>query len=111
MVAGKKVGEKIEALLREGNIRRVVVKQEGRTIAEFPVTIGVLGAAIAAIAKGTHRAVCASGAGLRGAGDQRVRGRAARSYSLAGRADAGCIVSRRRTGEGDDRTRANSGNV
>jgi hypothetical protein len=47
MLAGEKVGEKIEALLREGNIRRVVVKQEGRTIAEFPLTIGVVGAAIA----------------------------------------------------------------
>jgi hypothetical protein len=46
-VAGEKVGEKIEALLREGNIRRVMVKQEGRTIAEFPLTIGVVGAAIA----------------------------------------------------------------
>ena len=47
MLAGEKVGEKIEALLREGNIRRVVVKQEGRTIAEFPLTLGVVGAAIA----------------------------------------------------------------
>ena len=47
MLAGEKVGEKIEALLRAGNIRRVVVKQEGRTIAEFPLTIGVVGAAIA----------------------------------------------------------------
>ena len=47
MVAGEKVGEKIETLLREGNIRRVVVKQEGRIIAEFPLTIGVVGAAIA----------------------------------------------------------------
>ena len=47
MLAGEKVGEKIEALLRAGNVRRVVVKQEGRTIAEFPLTIGVVGAAIA----------------------------------------------------------------
>ena len=47
MLAGGKVGEKIEALLREGNIRRVVVKQDGRAIAEFPLTIGVVGAAIA----------------------------------------------------------------
>ena len=46
-LAGERVGEKIEALLREGNIRRVVVKQDGRTIAEFPLTIGVVGAAIA----------------------------------------------------------------
>ena len=45
-LAWEKVGEKIEALLREGNVRRVVVKQDGQTIAEFPLTIGVVGAAI-----------------------------------------------------------------
>ena len=46
-VAGEEVGDKIETLLREGNIRRVVVKQDGRIIAAFPLTIGVVGAAIA----------------------------------------------------------------
>jgi len=31
----------------EGNVRRVVVKQRGHTVAEFPVTVGVIGAVIA----------------------------------------------------------------
>ena len=48
-VAGEQLDEKIESLIREGNIRRVVVKQEGRTIAEFPLTVGVVGAAIAPV--------------------------------------------------------------
>jgi hypothetical protein len=39
--------ERIKALIREGNVRRVVVEHEGRTIAEFPVTAGVLGLVVA----------------------------------------------------------------
>ena len=31
----------IKRLLDEGNIRRVVVKQQGRVVAEFPLTVGV----------------------------------------------------------------------
>ena len=34
-------------LIHEGNVRRVVIKQDDRTIAEFPLTIGVVGAALA----------------------------------------------------------------
>jgi uncharacterized membrane-anchored protein YjiN (DUF445 family) len=40
----------IGKLLDEGNIRRVVVKQKGRTIAEFPLTIGVVGTVLAPLA-------------------------------------------------------------
>ena len=40
----------IARLIDEGNIRRVVVKQRGRTVAEFPVTVGVIGAVIAPLA-------------------------------------------------------------
>jgi hypothetical protein len=43
-------GELIEAakrLIHEGNVRRVVVKQDDRTVAEFPLTAGVVGAALA----------------------------------------------------------------
>jgi hypothetical protein len=40
----------IGRLIDEGNIRRVVVKQRGRTVAEFPVTVGVIGAVIAPLA-------------------------------------------------------------
>lgn len=40
----------IKRLIAEGNVRRVVVKQRGQTVAEFPVTIGVIGAIIAPLA-------------------------------------------------------------
>ena len=40
----------IGRLIDEGNIRRVVVKQRGRTVAEFPVTVGVIGAVLAPLA-------------------------------------------------------------
>jgi Domain of unknown function (DUF4342) len=40
----------IKRLLDEGNIRRVVVKQQGRVIAEFPLTVGVVGTVIAPVA-------------------------------------------------------------
>jgi hypothetical protein len=40
----------LRRVIEEGNARRVVVKQHGRTIAEFPLTVGVVGALIAPIA-------------------------------------------------------------
>ena len=40
----------VARLIDEGNVRRVVVKQRGRTVAEFPVTVGLIGAVIAPVA-------------------------------------------------------------
>jgi Domain of unknown function (DUF4342) len=40
----------LRRVVEEGNARRVVVKQRGKTIAEFPLTAGVIGAVIAPIA-------------------------------------------------------------
>ena len=40
----------IKRMVAEGNLRRVVVKQRGRVVAEFPVTVGVIGAVIAPLA-------------------------------------------------------------
>jgi Domain of unknown function (DUF4342) len=40
----------IRKLLDEGNIRRVLVKHQGRVIAEFPLTVGVVGTVIAPLA-------------------------------------------------------------
>lgn len=37
----------LRALVHEGNVRRVIVEREGRTIAEFPLTVGVVGAVAA----------------------------------------------------------------
>ena len=40
----------LKRLVAEGNVRRVVVKQRGKTVAEFPLTIGVVGAVLAPVA-------------------------------------------------------------
>ena len=40
----------LKRLVAEGNVRRVVVKQRGKTVAEFPLTIGVVGAVVAPVA-------------------------------------------------------------
>jgi hypothetical protein len=39
----------LKRIVDEGNVRRVVVKQRGKTIAEFPLTIGVVGAVLAPV--------------------------------------------------------------
>lgn len=46
----EQVVNQLKKLVEEGNIRRVVVRQRGRTIAEFPLTAGVIGAVIAPVA-------------------------------------------------------------
>ena len=40
----------IGRLIDEGNIRKVVVKQKGRVVAEFPLTVGVVGTVLAPLA-------------------------------------------------------------
>ena len=44
---GSAVIDKLKDLIREGNVRRVRVRQDSRTIAEFPLTVGVVGAVFA----------------------------------------------------------------
>jgi hypothetical protein len=41
--------ERLKEIIREGNVRRVVIKQGNNTIAEFPLTVGVVGAVLAPI--------------------------------------------------------------
>ena len=40
----------LRRVVDEGNARRVLVKQRGKTIAEFPLTAGVIGAVLAPVA-------------------------------------------------------------
>jgi hypothetical protein len=40
--------EEIKRIMHEGNVRRIVVKQDDRTIAEFPLAVGVVGTLLAA---------------------------------------------------------------
>ena len=46
-VPGDELVKRVKELIHEGNVRRVVVKQGERTVVEFPVTVGVVGALVA----------------------------------------------------------------
>jgi hypothetical protein len=48
-IKGDQVVGKIKELVHEGNVRRVIVRQGGRTVAEFPLTIGVVGVVAAPV--------------------------------------------------------------
>ena len=44
-IGGKKLLSTIKKLVREGNIRRITIKnKEGKTLIEIPLTFGVVGA-------------------------------------------------------------------
>ncbi len=46
-VSGDEVIKKLKQLLREGNIRRIILKNEsGKVLLEIPLTVGVIGAAL-----------------------------------------------------------------
>ncbi|MEJ2110112.1 MAG: DUF4342 domain-containing protein [Acidobacteriota bacterium] len=46
---GNELLEKLKRVIHEGNVRRVIIKQGDRTVAEFPLTAGVVGAVLAPI--------------------------------------------------------------
>ena len=46
-VEGGQLLDQVKQLIHEGNVRRIVIKQGAQTVVEFPLTIGVLGAALA----------------------------------------------------------------
>jgi len=48
-VAGGQLVDLVKKILHEGNVRRVVIKQENRVVAEFPMTVGVIGTVFAPI--------------------------------------------------------------
>lgn len=46
-VTGEKMVDKIKEIVHEGNIRRIIIKNEkGETLIEIPLTIGVIGAVL-----------------------------------------------------------------
>jgi hypothetical protein len=46
-VSGEDVLRKVKELVKAGNVRRIIIKnEEGKTLVEFPLTIGVVGAAL-----------------------------------------------------------------
>jgi len=46
-VSGGELVEKVKEIVHEGNIRRIIVKHDDKTVVEIPVTVGVIGALIA----------------------------------------------------------------
>src|SRR6266571_2398232 len=46
-VLGEQLLSRVRELLHEGNVRRIIIKQEGHTVLEIPLTIGVVGVLIA----------------------------------------------------------------
>jgi hypothetical protein len=49
-VAGAQLVDKVKTLLHEGNVRRISIKHaDGRVVAEFPLTVGVVGAVLAPV--------------------------------------------------------------
>lgn len=46
---GTAVVDKVKEIVAEGNVRRVRVRQHDRVIAEFPLTIGVVGLVLAPV--------------------------------------------------------------
>lgn len=53
VVTGDAVVAKIKELINEGNIRRIIIRdKDDKTLVEFPVTIGVVGAVIAPVLAG-----------------------------------------------------------
>jgi hypothetical protein len=49
-VDGENLLKKVKELIKEGNVRKITIKDKsGKEVAEFPLTIGVVGAVIAPI--------------------------------------------------------------
>jgi hypothetical protein len=49
-ISGNEILNKIKELIHEGNIRRIILKDEnGKTFLEIPLTVGLVGAALAPV--------------------------------------------------------------
>jgi len=46
-VSGDQLLNKIKELVHEGNVRRILVKHEGKTVVEFPLSAGIIGVLLA----------------------------------------------------------------
>ena len=44
---GGQIIDKVKELIREGNVRRIMIKQDDEVVVEFPLTVGVIGAVFA----------------------------------------------------------------
>ncbi len=48
-VAGTELVDKVKELLHQGNIRRIVIKHEGDTVMELPLTLAAVGVVVAPV--------------------------------------------------------------
>jgi hypothetical protein len=48
-VAGEQLVDAVKQLIHEGNVRRVIIKQGDHTVAEFPLSVGVVGVVLAPV--------------------------------------------------------------
>jgi CBS domain-containing protein len=52
-ITGEQLVAKVRELVHEGNVRRIIVKnEEGKTLVEIPLTLGVVGALLLPVAAG-----------------------------------------------------------
>jgi hypothetical protein len=50
-VAGRDLADKVQELIHEGNVRRIIIKDDhGRTFMEIPLTVATVGAILAPVA-------------------------------------------------------------
>jgi len=48
-VVGEQLLTKVKELVHEGNVRRIVIKQDGHTLVEIPLTFGLAGVILAPV--------------------------------------------------------------
>jgi hypothetical protein len=48
-VEGTEILDRMRDLIHEGNVRRIIVEHKGRTVAEFPLTAGLVGVVLAPV--------------------------------------------------------------
>lgn len=46
---GDEIVERVKHLVHEGNVRRIVIKHNGHTVIEIPVTVGVVAVIVAPV--------------------------------------------------------------
>lgn len=56
-VRGNQVIERVREVIEEGNARRIIIKKDGRSVMEFPLSVGVGGAAAALLISPTLAAI------------------------------------------------------
>ena len=56
-VQSSRLVDKVREIIEEGNARRIIIRKEGRTVMEFPLSVGVGGATAAILLAPTLAAV------------------------------------------------------